>query len=92
MLLLEGHIFHLPAAKNHFASHISIDRDTPVFPTSENFITFIGKHNTTDEIENDMMAVRWHVFNFTQPIACDKQKDVPPCSKCFQHLFSYNLS
>ena len=32
------------------------------------------------------MAVRWHVFNFTQPIACDKQKDVPPGSKCFAAL------
>ena len=30
-----------------------------------------------------MMAVRWHIFNLTQPIACDKQKDVSPCSKCF---------
>ena len=88
LLLLEGHTVDLPAGKNYLASDICIDKDTPVFPTSENFITFIGNHNTADEIENDMMAVRWHVFNFTQPIACDKQKDVPPCSKCFQHLFS----
>ena len=92
LLLLEGHTVDLPAGKNYLASDICIDKDTPVFPTSENFITFIGNHNTTDEIENDMMAVRWHVFNFTQPIACDKQKDVPPCSKYFQHLFSSDLT
>ena len=33
-----------------------------------------------------MMAVSWHVFNFTQPIACDQQKDVPPYRKCFAEL------
>ena len=78
--------FHLPAPKNHFASDICIGKDTPVFATSEDVIKFIGKCNTTDEIENDMMAVSWHVFNFTQLIACDKQKDVPPYRKCFAEL------
>ena len=77
---------NLPDSKNHFASDICIDKDTPVFATSKDVIKFIGQCTTTDEIANDMMAVRWHVFNFTQPIACDKQKDVPPCSKCFPAL------
>ena len=82
-LLLEGHTVHLPAPKNHFASDICIDKDTSVFATSKNIIKFVGKYNTTGEIDNDMMAVRWQVFNFTQPIAWDKQKDLPSCSKCF---------
>ena len=72
---------HLPAPKNHFASDICIDKDAPVFATTKDVIRFIGKCNTAGEIENDVMAVRWHIFNFTQPIVCDKQKDVPPCSK-----------
>ena len=86
MLLLEGHTTHLSAQKNHNASDICIDKDTPVFASRKDVIKFIGEYNTTDEIENDMMAVRWHVFNFAQPIACDKQKDVPPSSKCFPAL------
>ena len=77
------HCVHLPASKNHFAGDICIDNYTPVFATTKDVIKFIGKYNTTDEIENNMMAVRWHIFNLTQPIACDKQKDVSPCSKCF---------
>ena len=88
LLLLEGHTVHLPAAKNHLVSDICIDKGTPVFAASEIVIKFIGKHNTTDEIQSDMMAIRWRVFNFTQRIACDKKKDVPHFSKCLQHLFS----
>ena len=85
-MLLEEHSAHLPAPKYHFASDICIDKDTLLFPTSKDAIKFIGKYNTTYEIENDMMVVRWHVFNFIQSIACDKQKDVPPCSKFFAAL------
>ena len=47
------------------SSKKSLCKDTPVFATSKDVIKFIGKYNTTDEIKNDMMAVRWHVFNFT---------------------------
>ena len=41
LLLLEGHTVHLPAPKNHFASDICIDKDTPVFATSKDVIKFI---------------------------------------------------
>ena len=64
MLLLEGHTVLLPTPKIYFASDICIDKDTPVFGTSKNVIKFIGKCNTTDKIENDMMAERWHVFTY----------------------------
>ena len=80
LLLLEGHTVHPPAPKNHFTSDICIDKDKPVFAISKDVIKFISKYNITDEIENDMMAIRRHVFDFTQPIACDKQKDVSSCS------------
>ena len=41
LLLLEGHTVHLPAPKNHFASDICIDKDTPVFATSKDVIKFV---------------------------------------------------
>ena len=89
LVLLEGHTVHLPAPKNHFASDICIDKDTPFLATSKDVIKFIiGKYNTTDEIENDMMAVRWHVFNFAQPNSCHKRKDMHLVVSALQHLFS----
>lgn len=54
--------------------------------TSKDVTKFIGKYNITDKIEN-MMAVRWHVFNFTQQIACEKQKVWHPVENALQHLF-----
>ena len=63
-----------------------INQDTPVFAASKNVIKCVGKCNTTDEIENAMMP-RSLVLNFTQPIACDNEKGVSPCSKCFTELF-----
>lgn len=51
----------------------ALTKITPVFETSKDVTKFIGKYNITDKIEN-MMAVRWHVFNFTQQITCEKQK------------------
>ena len=36
-------------------------------------------YNIMDDIENDMMAVRLDVFNFTKTIAFDKQNDAVPC-------------
>ena len=89
LLMLEGHTVHLPAPKNHFASDVCIDKDTPIFATSKEPIRFVGRYNATDERENEMMAVRWHVFTFTQQIDTDKQKDVPPCSKCFAKLIKF---
>jgi len=86
LLLLEGHTVHLPAPKNHFASDVCIDEDTPIFATSKSAIKYIGRYNSTDEQENEMMAVRWHTFQFTKQISVDEQKDVEPCAKCFAKL------
>ena len=46
----------------------------------------IHKYNIMDDIENDMMAVRLDVFNFTKTIAFDKQNDAVPCGKRFATL------
>ena len=40
--------------------------DTPIFATctGKAEIKYIGKFNTTDEVENEMMSVRWRLFKF----------------------------
>ena len=86
LLLLEGQSVHLPSPKNHYSADICIDSDTPVFATGKSRITFVGKYNTTDAIENEMMAARWKVFDFFFQIAEENQRDVPSCSKCFSEL------
>ena len=58
LLLLEGQSEHLPSPKNHYSHDICIDSDTPIFATSKSRITYTGKYNATDEIENEMMGVR----------------------------------
>ena len=56
MLLVEGQTVQIPTPKNIFSCDIYLDRDTPIFATgkSRNQV-YIGKFNTTDEIENEMM-------------------------------------
>ena len=82
---LEGQTVHLPSPKNHYLNDICIDRDTPIASTGKSEITFVGKFNSIDKIENEMMSVRWKVFKFTYQISESFQK-VPPCKKCFSDL------
>ena len=35
LLMLEGHVVHLPAPKTHFAKDISLTSDTPIFCTGK---------------------------------------------------------
>ena len=86
LLLLEGDQVRLPAPKNHFSCDINIERDTPVFATSKCEITFRGKYNLPDKLEDDMMKSRWRVFTFHSVIAPENQKSASPCGKCFSQL------
>ena len=86
LLLLESQSVHLPSPKNHYSHDICIDSDTPIFATSKSRITYIGKYNATDEIENEMMAVRWRVFDFFYQIPAQNQLQLTPCGKCFSDL------
>jgi hypothetical protein len=86
MLLLEGQTVHLPTPKNIYARDIYIDRDTPIFATGKAEIKYIGKFNTTDDIENEIMSVRWKLFKFQHQIPKSEQKKVPCCPKCFSKL------
>ena len=61
--------------------------DTPVFATSKCEITFRGKYNLPDKLEDDMMKSRWRVFTFHYIIAPENQKkNTPLCGKCFSQL------
>ena len=86
LLLLEGQTVHLPAPKNHYAQDICIEKDTPIVATGIGEITFVNKFNQADEIENEMMRVRWKIFKFTHQIPRDEQIEVPDCPKCFSDL------
>ena len=86
LLLLEGQTVHLPAPKNHYSSDISIDAQTPIFATGKSMIKYVGKYNTQDPIEDEMMSVRWRTFEFFRQIRQHEQLDIQPCAKCFASL------
>ena len=83
--MLEGQLVHLPAPKSHYAKDIVFEKDTPIFATGKNPIIFV-KNCTIDEKEREMMAVRWRIFRFHAQIPQEKQKQIPPCGKCFAQL------
>lgn len=85
LLLLEGQLVHLPAPKSHYAKDIVFDKDTPIFATGKHPIMYV-KGGAVDERETEMMAVRWKVFHFNSQISQEKQKEIPPCCKCFARL------
>ena len=85
LLLLEGQLVHLPAPKSHYAKDIAFTGDTPIFATGKNPIVFI-KNGALDDKETEMMNVRWKIFRFHAQIPQEKQKQLPPCGKCFATL------
>ena len=85
LLLLEGHVVHLPAPKTHFAKDIALTADTPIFCTGKRPLTYI-KNGVVDERETEMMAVRFKVFNFTHQIPRESHREIPACSRCFATL------
>ena len=85
LLLLEGQLVHLPAPKSHYAKDIASTGDTPIFATGKNPIVFV-KTGALDEKETEMMNVRWKIFRFHAQIPQEKQKQLPPCGKCFSTL------
>ena len=85
LLLLEGQLVHLPVPKSHYAKDIAFDKDTPIFATGKNPIIFV-RNSTIDEKESEMMAVRWKIFRFHAQIPQERQKEIPPCGKCFATL------
>ena len=85
LLMLEGHIVHLPALKTHFAKDICLQRDTPVFSTGKSPLVYL-KNGVIDEVETDMMSVRWFNIRLHRQIPRAEQKEIPACGKCFSEL------
>lgn len=85
LLMLEGHIVHLPAPKTHFAKDITFEKDTPIFATGKRPLLFL-KNGVVDDVETEMMSVRWNIFHFSHQIPREQQLDILPCAKCFAKL------
>lgn len=86
LLLLEGETVKLPSPKNQFATDICINTDVPIFSTSKAPIEYVGKFNSRDDKETEMMSVRWKVFSFYHQFSENEQKQVVPCARCFSEL------
>ena len=67
-LLLEGKAVHVPSPKNNYASDITISSDVPIFATGKSEILFRGKGNSSDSMEDDIMAAQWNLFAFFHQI------------------------
>ena len=44
------------------------------------------RNGKSDEVENEMMEAHSKVFEFTNQIPCDEQKEVKPCGRCLSEL------
>ena len=86
LLLLEGQTLHLAALITMYAKDILFDNDMLVFATGKDPVKYLGKYNTSDERDDEMMAVRWKIFEFSHQIPVGGQKDIPSCPRCFAEL------
>ena len=86
LILLEGQAVHLPSSKNHYPNDIYIDKNTSIVATSKGEITYVGKYDSLDTIENEMMSIRWKTFKFYRRIVQPDQVDLSPCPKYFVKL------
>ena len=85
LLLLEGQPVHFSAPKTHYAQDIAFEKDTPIFCTSKSEIVFI-KGGVVDDIETQMMSVRWRVYSLYAQVPEPEQVILSPCGKCFARL------
>ena len=86
LLLLEGENVKLPSLKNQFATDVCINTEIPIFASIKAKIEFVGKHDTCDDRETEMMDVRWNIFDFTDRIPQADQKIITPCPRCLTEL------
>ena len=82
LLMLEGQPVHLPAPKSYFSKDLEFTRDTPIFCTTKHDLGYV-KGGVIDERETEMMAVRWHSFQFQRQIREAEQLSIPSCARCF---------
>lgn len=89
LLLLEGQTVHFPAPKTHYSEDIVFDRDSPIFCTSKEHFSFV-KGGVVDEVETEMMRVRWRTFTLFSQIPLEEQIETPSCPRCFAELIICN--
>ena len=82
LLLVEGTVVHFPAPKTHYARDIVFEKDAPVFATAKEHFSFV-QGSAVDQVETEMMRVRWPSFQFFSQIPQDEQVDILPCPRCF---------
>ena len=90
LLLLEGQLVHLPAPKTHYAKDLTFKSDTPIFATGKDSFVYT-RSGVLDELETDMMAVHWKTYTFHYQISSSRQKELPPCGRCFAELIVGDL-
>lgn len=83
LLLLEGEPVRLPAPKNLFSEDVEISTDVPIFATSKSIVKYRGSFGLTDEVEDEMMNVRWKVYRFHHSFSEEEKVKLDPCAKCF---------
>lgn len=81
--LLEGDKIHVPTPKTHFAQDIILEKDTPIFCTAPSRIRKFSRNYDVNEVESEMMDVRWKTFTFFHQMKISETRDIPSCQKCF---------
>ena len=76
LLLLEGEKVQLPSPKNQFPTEVTA---ISIFATSKKEIELVGKHNTLDDRERELIDVGLNIFTFTHRIKHIDQNVITPC-------------
>ena len=79
--LLEGDKIHVPTPKTHFAQDIILEKDTPMFCTAPSRIRKFSRNYDVNEVESEMMDVRWKTFTFFHQMKISETRDIPSCQK-----------
>ena len=88
-LAKRGKKVHLPAPKTHFFQAIEFTRDTPIFCTSKEELSFV-RGAVLDERESQMMRVHCKAFALQSPIPEEEQQITPNCPHCFAILMRFS--
>ena len=81
--IVGGTASSLFAAQDTLCEDIVFEKDTPIFCTSKSEIVAI-KGGVVDDIETQMMSVRWRVFTMYAQIPESEQVVLSPCEKMFR--------
>ena len=73
-------------SKTHFAQDMILEKDTPIFCTGPSRIRKFSRDGDANEVESEMMEVRWKVFVFFHQLRTADVMDVPSCPRCFTNL------